>query len=123
MLPASDFNLQPRRSLPSASCVDTMSRPSAVARSGTPDSVMSEMEEEDAPDDFGELLAEVGLLRTKSSWSEVAAVPSDSLTDLIQMENQTDGVRKVRSAAGALLPRTADPCTLSYRMVSACWLS
>lgn len=100
-----------------------MSRQPAVARSGTPDSVMSEMEEEDSPDDFGELLAEIGLLRTKSSWSEIDAVPSDSLTDLIQMENQTDGVRKVRGrAAVALLHRTADPCASSCRMVSACWL-
>lgn len=95
-----------------------MSRQSAVARSGTPDSVLSEMEEEDAPDDFGEILAEIGLLRTKSSWSEVAAVPSDSLTDLIQMENQTDGVRKVRSAAGAgrcfTAPQTPAHCPIAW---------
>ena len=83
-----------------------MSRAPAFARTDTPDSVVSEMEEEDSPDDFGELLTEIGVLRTKS-WSEMSAVPSDSLTDLIETESQTDGVRKVcLPLLPALLPRT-----------------
>lgn len=82
-----------------------MSRAPAFARTDTPDSVVSEMEE-DSPDDFGELLTEIGVLRTKS-WSEMSAVPSDSLTDLIETESQTDGVRKVcLPLLPALLPRT-----------------
>ena len=72
-----------------------MSRLPAFARSDTPDSVLSEMGEDGSPDEFGELLEEIGVLRT-TSWSEMSAVPSDSLTDLMEMESQTDGVRKVR---------------------------
>ena len=71
-----------------------MSRPPALARSDSPD---SEMEDEGAPDDFGDLLAEIGVIRTMYSRPELTAVSSDSLTDLLEVENQTDGVRKVRA--------------------------
>lgn len=110
MIPASDFKSPPQPFIAWASCVDTMSRPPAFARSDTPDSIVSEMEEEDAPDDFGELLAEIGVLRTRS-WSEVEAMPSDSLTDLIKMESQTDGVRKVRTYVPAVVLPTLLRCT------------